>query len=120
MVWIGQRSYAIYLWHWPILMLSRPGIDITWPTWIVIPLQVAVVVVASDLSFRYIERPIRSHGFVAYVQGHRRHARGGERRRSTIGAVLVGVLALVTATLAPHRPRPPASRSTTAPRRRCA
>ncbi len=105
LVWIGQRSYAIYLWHWPILMLSRPGIDIHLPTWVVVPLQLAVIVGASDLSYRYIERPIRSRGFLAFVRGHRRHGLG-ERRPVTIGTVLVGVLAVVTATLATAPPAP--------------
>lgn len=98
LVWIGQRSYAIYLWHWPILMLTRPGIDVHWPTWIVIVLQVTAVLVASDLSFRYLERPIRSRGFLAFVRGNRRHT-SGERRRATMATALVAVLALVTATL---------------------
>lgn len=105
LVWIGQRSYAIYLWHWPILMLSRPGVDISWPSWVVVPLQVAVVVVASDFSYRYIERPIRSRGFITFIRGHRRHGLG-ERRPATIGTVLVGVLALVTATLVAAPPAP--------------
>ena len=105
LVWIGRRSYAIYLWHWPVLMLTRPGIDITWPTWLVITLQLIVIVVASDLSFRYIERPIRSRGFLTFVRGHRRHGLA-ERRTVTVGTVLAGVLALVAATLmtAPSAP----------------
>jgi hypothetical protein len=105
LVWIGQRSYAIYLWHWPILMLSRPGVDLTWPTWIIVPLQLVVIVAASDLSYRYIERPIRSRGFLAFVRGHRRHGLG-ERRPVTLGTVLVGVVALVTATLIAAPPAP--------------
>ena len=106
LVWIGQRSYAIYLWHWPILMLSRPGIDVKWPTWIVITLQLALTLVASDLSFRYIERPIRSRGFMAFLRGHRRHSSSDRRRPVTVGTTLAGVLAVVAATLATAPPAP--------------
>ena len=104
LVWIGQRSYAIYLWHWPVLMLSRPGVDIHWPKPVVITLQVAAILIASDLSFRYIERPIRSRGFLNFLRGgsdsgqrSRAAARTGNNRPVTVGAVLTGVLALVAA-----------------------
>jgi peptidoglycan/LPS O-acetylase OafA/YrhL len=104
LVWIGKRSYAIYLWHWPILMLSRPGIDLHWPKALIIVMQVAVILIASDLSFRYIERPIRSRGFVNFLRGDRRsNTRAGassDNRPVTVGAVLTLVLALVAVTLA--------------------
>ena len=59
-VWVGQRSYAIYLWHWPILMLTRPRVDVSLHGPVLIGLQVAAILLLSDLSFRYIERPIRA------------------------------------------------------------
>jgi peptidoglycan/LPS O-acetylase OafA/YrhL len=106
LVWIGQRSYAIYLWHWPILMLSRPGVDIHWPKPVVIVLQVAAMLIASDLSFRYIERPIRSRGFLNFLRGgtnagHRQRgsARAGSNRTVTTGTAVTAVFALVAATL---------------------
>ena len=109
LVWIGKRSYAIYLWHWPILMLSRPGIDLHWWKPLIIVLQVAVVVLAADLSFRYIERPIRSRGFRAFLRGDAptgASARGASsagapatRRPVTVGGVLTVVVALVAVTL---------------------
>ncbi len=61
--WVGQRSYALYLWHWPPLALlhivaterSLPADTITAGA---VLLMVPVVVVA-DLTFRWIERPVR-------------------------------------------------------------
>ena len=31
MIWLGLRSYSFYLWHWPVLALTRPGIDVSLP-----------------------------------------------------------------------------------------
>ena len=28
LVWIGLRCYSIYLWHWPVIMLTRPHVDV--------------------------------------------------------------------------------------------
>ena len=99
-VWIGQRSYAIYLWHWPILMLTRPKVDVPLHGPVLIALQVAAVLLASDLSYRYLERPIRKHGFLAFFRGTTRHAsRSRQRRRSRISALTAMVVAAVVVTL---------------------
>jgi len=61
--WIGTRSYSIYLWHWPVFMLSRPGIDIHLPTFLVRMGQLVVTFILAELSYRWIESPIRHQGF---------------------------------------------------------
>jgi len=58
--WFGQRSYGIYLWHWPIFMLLRPGVDVNWPEPVVFALRIALVILISAVSYRYLEIPIRN------------------------------------------------------------
>jgi peptidoglycan/LPS O-acetylase OafA/YrhL len=57
LLWLGLRSYSFYLWHWPVLVMTRPGIDIDLPRGILIPLQLLLCLVLADLSYRFIELP---------------------------------------------------------------
>ena len=67
--WIGSRSYSIYLWHWPVFMLTRPGFDLELPTiWIRIG-QVVLTFVLAELSYRWVETPIRRNGFRVSLRG---------------------------------------------------
>ncbi|HEX2708260.1 MAG TPA: acyltransferase family protein, partial [Solirubrobacterales bacterium] len=59
-LWLGLRSYSFYLWHWPVLVLTRPGVDVNLPKGVLIPLQLALVALLADLSYRYVELPF--HG----------------------------------------------------------
>ena len=58
--WFGDRSYGIYLWHWPIFVLMRTGIDIQWSDPVAFIVKIAIVLVIADLSYRYVEMPIRN------------------------------------------------------------
>jgi peptidoglycan/LPS O-acetylase OafA/YrhL len=58
--WVGERSYGMYLWHWPVIALMRPGVDVSWTGPQLVVVQAAVVVVAAALSYRFVEQPIRS------------------------------------------------------------
>jgi hypothetical protein len=58
--WIGQRSYSIYLWHWPIVLVTRPGLDVHGPTWLLTSLRVGLILLFADLSYRLVERRFRT------------------------------------------------------------
>jgi peptidoglycan/LPS O-acetylase OafA/YrhL len=59
MRWLGLRSYSFYLWHWPVLELTRPGIDVPLHGPVLFALQLAVTLALADLSYRYVEQPFR-------------------------------------------------------------
>ncbi|HET9224589.1 MAG TPA: serine hydrolase, partial [Roseiflexaceae bacterium] len=61
LLWIGLRSYGIYLWHWPIFMLTRPYQDIPIDGLPLLALRFMVVFGLAELSYRFVELPIR-HG----------------------------------------------------------
>jgi hypothetical protein len=57
MRWLGQRSYGIYLWHWPVVIMLRPRVDVAWSAMVTVPLTIALSLVLGELSFRLVERP---------------------------------------------------------------
>jgi hypothetical protein len=57
--WVGVRSYGIYLWHWPVFMVTRPDLDVPFDGLPLLALRLTATVVLADLSHRYIETPIR-------------------------------------------------------------
>jgi peptidoglycan/LPS O-acetylase OafA/YrhL len=91
--WIGVRSYGIYLWHWPVMMLTRPGIDVPWRGTGVILAQIAVTVALAALSYRYVEMPVRSGAaqrrLRAWLDAHTPRERLHWTAGSLAGAVLV-------------------------------
>ncbi len=59
LVYIGQISYGIYLWHYPIILLLTDFNAVTATPWYVSVLQIVLVLVAASLSYRFVEQPIR-------------------------------------------------------------
>ena len=58
--WIGSRSYSIYLWHWPVVVVTRPGIDLQGPPFLLNLLRVCLILALAELSYRYVEVPLRA------------------------------------------------------------
>ena len=63
LVWIGKRSYSIYLWHYPLLLLMNPVANINDTPWWHYILQVLLVVAVAECSYRFIEEPFRKGAF---------------------------------------------------------
>jgi peptidoglycan/LPS O-acetylase OafA/YrhL len=69
--WVGTRSYGLYLWHWPIFVYTRPGLD--WPLHgaAALAARLAITAACTELSFRFVERPIRERGLAGWWSGVR-------------------------------------------------
>ncbi|WJL94608.1 acyltransferase family protein [Microbacterium sp. ET2] len=94
--WIGDRSYGIYLWHWPILVLLLAGLQGTGAE-AGVPGSVGLTalvltLVAAELSYRFVETPVRRHGFRGSLRLLGRALRAGAGAR--IGAVTAGAVAI--------------------------
>ncbi|GAA8844231.1 acyltransferase family protein [Helicobacter pylori] len=107
LTWIGQRSYGIYLWHWPVILIIAQDIPTSAGTAPFVWTRVWAVVVTlalADLSFRFVETPVRRLGFREAgrrIVGAFAHLRSVRTRRVVLGtgvvAALVLTLVLVTA-----------------------
>lgn len=93
--WLGKRSYALYLWHWPVFVFLRPGQELMSNPWQAFALRLALTVALSALSYRFLEEPIRRHGWQAF----------GRWSRWIYGVL---VLALAAVLLALYLQKPPA------------
>jgi peptidoglycan/LPS O-acetylase OafA/YrhL len=112
LVWIGRRSYGIYLWHWPIFMVTRPGIDIALTGLPLQALRVGLTLGVAELSYRFIERPARN-GALGRMWSELRTLPGrltlpSGRTALVAGGIVAGVAALVVGVVVPHQaPLPP-------------
>jgi peptidoglycan/LPS O-acetylase OafA/YrhL len=92
--WIGVRSYALYLWHFPIIVLTTPGGVANGAEPLRELLQFAAIVGVSALSWRYVEDPVR-HGALGRLW---KRARAGEWRPRSLsreGWAIAGVCFVV-------------------------
>ncbi|RUS46184.1 acyltransferase family protein [Cohnella sp. AR92] len=60
--WIGIRSYGIYLWHYPVIVLTSPSNQAEPTSPATVALQIALTLVLAALSWRFVEKPILNGG----------------------------------------------------------
>ena len=107
--WVGLRSYGIYLWHWPVFMVTRPQLDVPVDGLPLLALQLAATVILADLSYRFVETPIR-RGALGRAWRALRDARGARRwwhGAGWVGTVGTGAAFCVTLGLAVAHAQPP-------------
>jgi peptidoglycan/LPS O-acetylase OafA/YrhL len=96
--WIGERSYGLYLWHWPVFILvvaALPGMPrVGGGGWVLGGIAATITVVAAALSYRFVEQPIRRRGFRAAFAGFASSWKSSGIR--AVGVAAVGVLVLTT------------------------
>jgi peptidoglycan/LPS O-acetylase OafA/YrhL len=85
--YIGQRSYGLYLWHWPIFMVTRPNLDVPIDGPLLFAFRLALTFGIAELSFRFFEMPIRRGAIDRWVKAWR-ISEGAERTKRTRRGVL--------------------------------
>ena len=95
LLWIGERSYAIYLWHWVIFQISRPQVDLDGENWALFLLRILLVLAMADISLRLVELPIRS-GAVAYWFGGMKYRTKAVRKKQKLAVALITSIVLLT------------------------
>ncbi len=93
--WVGVRSYSLYLWHYPIFCVTRPGIDVPLHGWPDLALRLVLSLGAAELSYRYVETPIRGGAIGRYLAGIRT-ANGANRKRAARRGALVALTSMLT------------------------
>ena len=89
--WIGQRSYGIYLWHFPIIILTTPS-GVHSPDLLRASAQIAATFAIAALSWKYVEDPIR-HGALKRLRGPQTITRRGAAILAGCGLVCAAALA---------------------------
>jgi len=98
LVWIGQRSYAIYLWHWIIFQVTRPAVDLAGQMWALYALRILIVFALADISLRYVEQPIRRGALKNWTTGLKyrtKKERTTQTRTFALAFIVVFALAAV-------------------------
>lgn len=98
LVWLGQRSYGMYLWHYPVILLMAPYLErpATFPWWACM-LAFACTIALAALSYHFVENPIRRGALGALwqrwrsstVRGRASHAAGNQNNKPKLDPALL-------------------------------
>jgi peptidoglycan/LPS O-acetylase OafA/YrhL len=87
--WIGERSYGIYLWHYPVIVLTTP--NNAGPNLLRAILQIAASIGLAALSWHFIEQPVR-HGALGRLRERVRQHQWSWRRLTPVQWIVGGLI----------------------------
>ncbi len=92
LLWIGERSYAIYLWHWVIFQVTRPKVDLAGASWAMYSLRILIVFALADISLRFVELPVRRGVLNYWIKGLKYRTEAEKKRQKIKVIALLSVL----------------------------
>lgn len=99
LIWIGERSYGIYLWHWIVFQLTRPSIDLVGDDWALYALRILIVFALADISLRYIEIPVRRGYFELWFRGMKYRTKSVRLRQKLFATTAVLITLAMTSAI---------------------
>jgi peptidoglycan/LPS O-acetylase OafA/YrhL len=99
LLWIGERSYAIYLWHWVIFQILRPQVDIDGESWALFLLRILLVLAMADISLRLVELPIRSGAVTYWFSGLKYRTKAVRKKQKLTVTFIAALIVLTSATV---------------------
>ena len=95
-LWIGQRSYGIYLWHWVVFQITRPGADLTGNLFALNAARILIVLALADISLRAIEIPIRKGVVQNWFRGMKYRTKIMQKRQRIFVSSVMAFIVLMT------------------------
>ena len=97
LLWIGQRSYGIYLWHWIVFQMTRPSVDLAAGSAFALDIaRILLVLALSDISLRYIEVPFRRGKIQNWFRGMKYRTPIIRKRQQVFVSAVLGVIIVMT------------------------
>jgi peptidoglycan/LPS O-acetylase OafA/YrhL len=96
LIWIGERSYGIYLWHWVIFQVTRPSVDLAGAIWAINAARILIVFALADISLRWVEIPIRRGIFGNWIRGLKYRTPQVRRKAKLLIATSIAIAAIAT------------------------
>ena len=94
-VFIGKISYSLYLWHFPILVLTTPVSEIGNPNIFFVILRIVLTFAVAIVSYVFVETPIRKLGFKNYINVIFKKLKKRPRKSRKLYAGIVGLVSVL-------------------------